>query len=111
MHLADHGTYQVLTLQGDLDAAACDQLRAVFDELLAADSHAVIDMTDVVFIDSSGLGAIVGGARRMRERGGEILLAGPRPAVARVLRMTGIDRVLPVAADRADATLRMDELV
>jgi hypothetical protein len=50
----------------------------------------------VVFIDSAGLGALIGGIRRAREWGGDVVLACSRPSLNRLLLMTGIDRIVTI---------------
>jgi anti-sigma B factor antagonist len=52
---------------------------------------------DLDFIDSTGLGVIVGALRRIREGGGELTLAGARGAVQRVLEVTRLDQAIPLA--------------
>jgi anti-sigma B factor antagonist len=87
---------------GDLDAFTVSQFR---DSLarLSTSRHLVIDLSDVPFVDSVGLGALVGGIRRVRDHGGEVVLACDRPPLVRVLCMTGVDRIVTIAATVAKA--------
>ena len=57
--------------------------------------HAVIDLRKVTFIDSAGLGALVGGVRKIHDGGGTVVAVCDRPSVLRVLRITGFDRLVP----------------
>ena len=87
--------YRVLHLRGDLDSSTV----AAFREAIAQagpETAAVIEMSDVPFLDSAGIGALIGGIRRLRELGGDVAVASPRPALKRVLHMTGFDRIVPV---------------
>jgi anti-anti-sigma factor len=52
----------------------------------------------VEFIDSSGLGVLVGSLRRLREDGGDLVLRAASPAVTRILELTGLDGLLPVTS-------------
>ena len=84
---------------GELDAASSDVFRATLAELAAqvgTGDRVVIDLTDVPFVDSAGLGALISGVRAVRERGGDILLAGAKPSVANLLRTTEIDQIVDV---------------
>lgn len=77
---------------GDLDAANAAQLRASFT-VLAQPAPVVIDLSGVPFLDSAGLGALVGGVRRVREAGGSVTVCAGRRSISRVLRTVGFDRV------------------
>lgn len=80
---------------GDLDAVSAPELRTCL-ALLAQPTSVVIDLAAVPFIDSVGLGALVGGIRRIREAGGSVLVFAPRRSIARVLHTSGFDRLVPV---------------
>jgi anti-sigma B factor antagonist len=84
---------------GDLDAASSYVLRASLQELAdeaTPDADLVIDLSDVPFLDSAGLGAVISGVRAIRQKGGNVVLASPRPSVANLLRTTEIDQVVDV---------------
>jgi anti-sigma B factor antagonist len=87
-----------------LDAFTVTQFRQALAEL-ASSSRLVIDLGGVPFVDSAGLGALIGGIRRVRELGGEVTVACPRPALARLLHTTGFDRIVSVVASADEARL------
>ena len=91
---------------GELDAFTVSQFRQTLAEL-ASSPQLVIDLSGVPFVDSAGLGALIGGIRRVRELGGEVAVACPRPTLTRLLRTTGFDRIVTVTGtlDEAIATL------
>ncbi|MDQ1513153.1 MAG: anti-sigma factor antagonist [Microbacteriaceae bacterium] len=64
---------------------------------LVAEGHirVVIDLAAVSFLDSSGLGALVGGLKSTRQAGGDLRIAAPSEQVRMVLRLTNMDRILP----------------
>jgi anti-sigma B factor antagonist len=87
--------YAVIALGGRLTATGAPLLRnAVGDLVSAGESHIVIDMTDLQFVDSSGLGALVGGLKSARVAGGDLRIAAVPDAVRTVLHLTNLDRVL-----------------
>ena len=98
------GDFHVLELAGDIDIESARELRAHIVERLADSSpRVVVDLTDVAFMDSSGLGALVGGWQLTRE-GGEFRIAGASPVVQRVLTITGMEQVFQLYPTVEDAT-------
>jgi anti-sigma B factor antagonist len=85
----------IAALSGELDITTAPTLREQLLGLLQpAASRLVISLPAVRYADASGLAVLVGTARRARMHGGFLRLAGPAPAVASVLRLTGMDRQL-----------------
>lgn len=77
-----------------LDAAIAGDLRSGLIEALASIAGcAVIDVSEVEFIDSTALGAVIGALKTSRAT---VVLAGAQPPVRTVLRLTRIDRAIPV---------------
>lgn len=87
----------VVRARGEVDIYTGPSLRGVLREALATDATKVtIDMTDVSFIDSSGLSVIVGAHKKAEDRGIELILQRPTARVVRLLELTGLNRVLNV---------------
>lgn len=82
---------------GELDAFTVSQFRQSLAELASTAGLLLIDMSAVPFVDSAGLGALIGGIRRARELGGDVAVACNRPTLTRLLRTTGFDRIVTVA--------------
>lgn len=61
-------------------------------------SMLILDLSQVSFFDSSGLAVLVGIQHRARARGITLALANPRPYMSEILRITGLDRALPMVA-------------
>jgi anti-sigma B factor antagonist len=92
--------WTILAVTGELDLHTSPQLeRALTDVFDAGDSHVVLDLAAVPFMDSSSLGVVVGGSKRARERGGELVLLSLQPSPAKVLALTGLDGVVRVLDD------------
>ena len=79
-----------------MDAACADELRASFTELERKASRIVLDMSQVSFIDSSIIGALVGLMRRVRAAGGDVKLAGVTPEVEMIFEVTRLHRVFRI---------------
>ncbi|AWB90875.1 STAS domain-containing protein [Aeromicrobium chenweiae] len=98
------GDFHVVELAGDIDIESARELRAhIVERISDSSSRVVVDLTDVAFMDSSGLGALVGGWQMTREDG-EFRIAGASPVVQRVLSITGMEQVFQLYPTVADAT-------
>jgi len=94
--------YTICRPVGELDAYTVGQFREALGEL-ASEPKLLIDMSDVPFVDSAGLGALIGGIRRAREAGGDVAVCCNRPTLVRLLHTTGFDRIVTVADTVAEA--------
>ncbi|MEV5704135.1 STAS domain-containing protein [Actinoallomurus sp. NPDC052274] len=96
----------VIAIRGELDIATTAALRTRILSILAdTTTPVVIDLSAVSFCDASGLALLVGTQRRARLHGLAITFAAPRPNVAKLLRITGLDRAFVVRPTLADAQL------
>lgn len=102
--------YTVCRPRGELDAFTVSQFRETLAEL-SSRPRLVIDLSGVPFIDSAGLGALIGGIRRTREQGGDVAVSCNRATLIRLLRTTGFDRIVTVAdtAEEAAAALQAEK--
>ncbi|MBO2466206.1 STAS domain-containing protein [Actinomadura violacea] len=90
----------VVTVTGEIDLHTADGLRARLVKAHAAGARRlVLDFAAVPFCDAAGLGALVGAHNEISASGGEIVLAGVRPAQLRLLRITGLHRLFALHAD------------
>lgn len=81
----------VVTVRGEVDLATEPALVAAQDEVAAHDEpHVYVDLTEVDFLDSSGVAALAGLQRHARERRGHFVLSAAGPIVQRVLELTGL---------------------
>ncbi|MGW7265191.1 STAS domain-containing protein [Streptomyces sp. NPDC054842] len=87
---------RVVALRGEIDHSIRDHLRRA---LLTHDSVAppriVVDLSGVTFMDSSGVNVLIAAHRGAVEAGGWIRLAAPQEPVLRVIRIVGLDSVIP----------------
>jgi anti-sigma B factor antagonist len=78
-----------------LNMASAPELRNAIEEaIVAGPARVVVDLASVPFIDSSGLGALIGCLKSARDRGGDLRIASPGTQVAMVLQLSNLDRVL-----------------
>jgi len=91
------GAVQNFRLTGSLDVATSPTLRAALLESAEHEGHSlVVDLTLLDFIDSTGLGALIGAHRRASERKGSLRIVAPEGQILRLLRITGLLDVLGV---------------
>jgi anti-sigma B factor antagonist len=91
---ADVGT-TTLALLGEVDVLTVDQVRVALDEALAVrPREIVVDLRDLAFIDSTGLGALISGFQRARDAGIGFRLAHPSRAVHQILVLSGLLEVV-----------------
>lgn len=85
----------VVTPQGRLNMVSARRLKELLSELVAAGTtRIVVDMAETTFLDSSGLGALIGGLKSARQAGGDLRIARPTPSVMTVFELTNLDKVL-----------------
>ena len=100
----EHGVV-IAAIAGEIDISNVARLRERLYELADGGGTLIVDLNQVAFIDSAGLGALVGTARRIAERGGSLLAVCAQPQPRRLLWMTGVDKRIPLAATVAGALM------
>ena len=87
----------VVHLDGKLNMVQAPHFRALIKSHIAAGNNRIsIDLTNVNFIDSSGLGALINGLKVTRQAGGDLRIAAPTEQVKLILGLTNLDRVLKI---------------
>jgi anti-sigma B factor antagonist len=83
----------LIRVAGEIDVYSAPQLREAILGLIGTGvSHVIADLRAVDFLDSTGLGAIVGGHKRLRTNDGSLVLAASPDRIVRLFRITGLDR-------------------
>ncbi|MDZ4168927.1 MAG: STAS domain-containing protein [Coriobacteriia bacterium] len=94
-----------MRLDGEVDVYTAPRLKeALVSAIEGGCTNVVIDLDQVGFIDSSGLGVLVSGLRRAREKDGVVRIVCSRDNVLKIFRITGLDKVFPIFADAAEAS-------
>jgi len=105
---AEPNGYAVLRPEGELDAYSVAQFREAFSSI-SDEPRLIVDLSQVQFIDSAGLGALIGGIRKLRENDGRISVFCDRSNINRLLHTTGFNRIVPVKETMAEAVESLDE--
>ena len=101
--IRDSGAHVVVTLRGELDNANAADLGAVLSEAVARNPRVIADLSDLTFIDCASMGVLVRARTRAREAGGDLVLAGARGKVWRVLALPCMACVFPVCGSVDEA--------
>lgn len=101
----------VIRLAGDIDIAVVPDLRDQLDGVIDGGcSNLVLDLTDVVYADSSALGFLVWLDHRLRPRDGKMVLAGANSDIARILELSGLSAVAASLAMSPDVSTALEGL-
>ena len=101
LELTRESGHLTAALIGELDHHAAAELRQKIDTavLSCRPRRLIIDLTRLTFMDSSGIGLIMGRYRLMVSLGGEVRLSGTSPRMERMIRLAGLDK-LPIWEER-----------
>ncbi len=92
----------VLTVTGEVDVATAPSLRERLVQLIDDGRvHLVIDLTPVDFLDSTGLGVLVGTLKRIRQADGELRLVIPQERIKKLFEITGLTKIFDIV-DQVD---------
>jgi anti-sigma B factor antagonist len=98
------GKTQIFVLHGTMDIATSPTVRAALVEAAEHDRHDVIvDLSNLDFLDSTGLGALIGAHKRAKEHGGRVRLVVRDGQILRLLRITGLLGVFATYSTLEDA--------
>jgi len=96
--------YTVVSLTGEVDATNSEELYGVLESVvLQLPRLLVVDLSELTFMDSTGLRMLLRSSRELDQQGGVLALAAPQVSVARVLQLTRADQLIPVYATVTDA--------
>lgn len=94
----------VIELEGEVDVYTAPQLKQQMINLLESGAkQMIIDLSKVEYLDSTALGVLIGGLKRMRETDGNMVLVCPSARIRRVFEITGLDKIFDIynTADEA----------
>jgi anti-sigma B factor antagonist len=96
--------HAIVTVVGEIDLYTAPRLHGELAAVVAGaapSSRVTVDMSRVDFCDSTGMNVLLTSLRQANERGVEFELAAPRPAVKKILQVTGLDSVFTISAEQA----------
>ncbi len=103
----DRGTLSVVQVEGEIDVYTAPSLRERLDALVRAGRvHLILDLADVDFLDSTGLGVLVGRLKLVRLYGGSLQLVCVDERILRVFSITGLEKVFSIYGSVEEAVAR-----
>lgn len=103
----DHHTEddtEIVVVEGEIDVYTAPKLRELLINLVTnGNFHLVVDMEKVEFLDSTGLGVLVGGLKRVRAHDGTLDLVCTQERILKIFRITGLTKVFGIHDSVADA--------
>ena len=98
------GDVAIISLRGEIDVYTAPRLRqALIDLVEGGSKDIVVDMDKVDFLDSTGLGVLVGGLKRVRAHDGSLRLVCTQERILKIFRITGLTKVFPIHSSVAEA--------
>ena len=98
------GTVLKIKLRGEIDHHSAVAVRTAIDDMIRSKRpcELVVDMSAVDFMDSSGLGLIMGRYALMKEIGGLLRVADPSPATEKIMKLAGMERIIRIERTMAE---------
>jgi anti-sigma B factor antagonist len=94
----------VIALTGEIDLYTAPEFKQQLLDIVGRGAKTVVvDLTDTTFIDSTTLGVLVGGVKRLRPNGGQLSIVSSDRNITKIFEITGLNRVFPLHATRAEA--------
>jgi anti-sigma B factor antagonist len=94
----------VISLTGEVDLYTAPEFKEQLLEIVGkGGKEVVVDLSNTTFIDSTTLGVLVGGVKRLRPNGGQLTLVCSDRNITKIFEITGLDKVFPIYASRAEA--------
>jgi anti-sigma B factor antagonist len=105
LDVTERGGWVVLSVRGEVDVYTAPRFRERLIELVSEGHHRiVVDLEGVDFLDSTGLGVLVGGLKRLRSNEGELVLVCTKSRILKVFEITGLTKVFAIH-DSVDAAV------
>lgn len=105
------GDFSVISLTGEVDVYSAPKLREAIKDLVEEGNyHIVVDLEKVAFLDSTGLGVLVGGLKRVKPHQGELGIICNQEKILRIFRITGLTKVFPIHRSRDELAADVKEI-
>ncbi len=102
------GSY-VISLSGEVDLYTAPEFKQQLLEVIGqGGKEVVVDLSNTTFIDSTTLGVLVGGVKRLRPNGGQLTLVCSDRNITKIFEITGLDKVFPIYETRSEAVEKIE---
>ena len=103
------GHTYVISLAGEVDLYTAPEFKQQLLEVIGqGGKQVIVDFTSTTFIDSTTLGVLVGGVKRLRTNDGQLSLVCNDRNITKIFEITGLDRVFTISESRDEAVAKLD---
>jgi anti-sigma B factor antagonist len=96
---------RVVSLEGEIDVYTSIQLKQDIAEILSSGTKfLVLNLTKVEYLDSTGLGVLIGTLKKLRENSGNLIIVGPAMRIMRIFEITGLYKIFAIYATEEEAS-------
>lgn len=108
--LEHHRNVLIVRLQGELDHHTADRVRSKMEEALLREGvrHVILSLRDLQFMDSSGLGVILGRYKQIRAKGGKMAVCDVNSAVHRLFELSGLFKIIDIHDNERSAITSLE---
>lgn len=101
----------LVKVTGELDHHMAEKLKTSVDEKIRSTNaiNVIFDFTELSFMDSSGLGVIMGRYKKIRTLGGKVIIYGVNAGILRIMEMSGIDKIIKISPSYEKAVRVLDK--
>ncbi|AZR72293.1 anti-sigma F factor antagonist [Anoxybacter fermentans] len=113
LHIKKKKDTLIVQIKGELDLHTADDLRQGIDQYLQkypSLKNLILDLKGIEFIDSSGLGVILGRYKTIKQRGGNLAAVAVSPRVRRIFELSGMLKIIRIYENKAEAETAFDLL-
>ena len=96
-----------LEIEGEVDVYTSPELKQhLVKQAEAGVKHVIVNLSKVEYLDSTGLGVLIGGLKRLREGEGNLVLVGPGMRILRIFEITGLDKIFDIYPTEEEAAAK-----
>lgn len=105
LSISENEKYMVVAVDGEIDHHYAAEIREQVDRKYrrSARKDMLVDFSKVTFMDSSGIGLLIGRYKNVKEKGGRLCASGLRPDIMRIFEMAGLKRIIEIEEGRKHA--------
>jgi stage II sporulation protein AA (anti-sigma F factor antagonist) len=105
MHVEQRGRILIVRMSGELDHHSSDKARMEMEDAIQRGNavHLILSLKDLTFMDSSGIGVILGRYKRITSRGGRMVVCDVSPAVYRLFDLSGLFKIVSIEQNEREA--------
>jgi anti-sigma B factor antagonist len=98
----------IIDLRGEVDAFTAPKLKQeIINQIEGGTTKLAVNLADVKYLDSTGLGVLIGGLKRTRDKSGELVLICPNVRIMRIFEITGLSRIFDMFQTEQEALDRL----